>query len=158
MLMAYFSLLSCSSGGSGGSENRTSLPPVTDPGTGPDPDIGPDPNPDPGPDPGPNPDPGPDPGTDPFFDTVSIRWDNPLSNSDGTELDFTTVSGYRVYWSLAPNACKEPEEVFSVLKNDNIFMLTHLPPGVHYFQLTTVLHNGTESVCSEEVSAVIGGG
>ena len=91
-------------------------------------------------------------------DSVLVSWDRPESNDDGSNLDFSTVSGYRIYWSPAPGACDYPEEVFFVAVERESVEVVDLLPGTHYFQVSTVLHDGTESVCSVEVFRSIGEG
>ena len=98
-----------------------------------------------------------EPEPEPIDGSVVLSWDRPLSNEDGSALDFATVAEYRVYWARHPGACDDPEEVFPVFREDKGFELIELPRGVHYFRVTTVLHDGTESACSGEASKVIGG-
>ena len=91
-------------------------------------------------------------------DSVIVSWDHPILNDDGTNLDFDTVSGYNIYWSFIPGACNSPDEIFFVTAEHGSVKIIDLLPGTHYFQVTTVLHDGTESACSTEVFRSIGEG
>ena len=91
-------------------------------------------------------------------DSLLLSWDHPVMNDDGSDLDFNTVSGYKIYWSPVPGPCEYHDEIFFVTSDHESLRIIDLLPGIHYFQVTTVLHDGTESECSAEVFRFIGEG
>ena len=84
-----------------------------------------------------------------------VRWESPTAYEDGTPIDPDMIAGYRLRWSLFPGACEDPAKIFVVDAAARAFRLHDLPNGIHFFSVSTLLENGVESRCSEEVDVLI---
>jgi hypothetical protein len=79
---------------------------------------------------------------------VTVSWDAPRTNADGTPLK--DLGGYRVYAGRSPR-------VYDVLKDvrGSLTATLELPGGLHHFAVTAYDTSGNEGDFSEEVSAVL---
>jgi hypothetical protein len=76
--------------------------------------------------------------------SVSLAWDAPTTNTDGTPL--TDLAGYKLHYGASP-------DVYSTtvtLGNSTSYVLNNLAPGTYYFVVTAVNSAGIESTFSNE--------
>lgn len=82
---------------------------------------------------------------------LSLSWEPPLTNTDGSEL--TNLAGYRVY------AGRTPADLQLLISFNNIgltrYPLQSLEPGTHYFAMSAINEDGVESALSPLVSGVV---
>jgi hypothetical protein len=91
---------------------------------------------------------------DVFAQTLSLAWDAPTKNVDGTTL--TDLAGYRVKISgVSGNYTKA--SIFPLAKTQTSFTVPGLTLGVRYYFVVTALdQTGNESTNSNEVTAIFG--
>ena len=88
--------------------------------------------------------------------TVTLNWDAPNTNADGTPL--TDLARYRVYYGSAPlNYSIKIETGRATCSNAQgkticSYVITNLPHGTHYFAVTAYDFTGNESIYSNEIS------
>ena len=80
---------------------------------------------------------------------ITLSWDAPNSNSDGTPL--TDLAGYKIYVSKSPGLYADSIDVGNVLTKT----LTNFCEGTYYFVATAYDTSGNESAYSNEVSKAI---
>ena len=81
--------------------------------------------------------------------TISLAWDAPTTNSDGSPL--TDLAGYYVYYGTASRVYGSPVDA----KNVTTYTLTDLTPGQTYFIAVTAYDTSqNQSQLSDEVSGV----
>lgn len=78
--------------------------------------------------------------------SVTLTWDPPTTNADGTPL--TDLAGFRVHHGTAPRSYSRSLDVGNV----RTFTLSDLYPGMHYFSVTAYDLSRNESTFSNEVS------
>ncbi len=78
--------------------------------------------------------------------SVTLSWDPPTTNTDGTPL--TDLAGYRVYYGNSPGSYSYSIDVGNV----TTFTLSNLTSGTYYFAVTAYNSSGIESGFSNEVS------
>jgi hypothetical protein len=83
--------------------------------------------------------------------SVSLGWDIPLENDDGTPL--TDLKGFRVHYGSASSDYSGTLEVNG--SNATQFVVQSLPSGTYYFAITAVNTAGVESAYSTEVNTTI---
>ena len=83
-------------------------------------------------------------------DTVTLTWDPPTTNADGTAL--TDLAGYKVYYG---NASRSYSSVNPVIDNVTTYTSPDLAPGTYFFAVTALDAAGNESAYSNEVSKTI---
>ncbi len=93
-----------------------------------------------------------DPGTDTGTNTVTLTWEAPSTNADGTVL--TDLAGYKVYYGRESGNYAEVKDVGSVtaVSTDE---LPDIQSGTWYFAVTAYDTSGNESGYSNEVSIII---
>ena len=86
-----------------------------------------------------------------FAADVTLTWQSPTTNSDGTPL--TDLAGYKIYVSKTSGAYDKLTaiDVGNVLTKT----LTNFCEGTYYFVATAYDTSGNESVYSNEVSKII---
>ena len=81
---------------------------------------------------------------------ITISWDAPTTNADGTLL--TDLAGYKIYVSKSPGIYTDAGiDVGNVLTKT----LTNFCEGTYYFVATAYDTSGNESTYSNEVSKII---
>jgi len=81
--------------------------------------------------------------------TISLAWDAPTTNSDGSDL--TDLGGYYVYYGTASGVYGSPVDA----KNVTTYTLTGLTPGqTYYITVTAYDTSGNESDKPTPVSGV----
>ncbi len=81
--------------------------------------------------------------------TISLAWDAPTTNSDGSPL--TDLAGYYIYYGTASGVYGVPVDA----KNVTSYTLAGLTPGQTYFIAVTAFDTSqNESQFSDEVSGV----
>ncbi len=82
---------------------------------------------------------------------VTLSWDAPTTNADGTAL--TDLAGYKIYVGKSPGIYDKATaiDVGNVLTKT----LTNFCEGIYYFVATAYDTSGNESVYSNEVSKTI---
>jgi hypothetical protein len=84
-----------------------------------------------------------------FASVVTLSWDAPTANADGTTL--TDLAGYKVYYCTSSGDYSEYIDVGNVLS----YMVSDLENGfVYYFAVTAYDTSGNESEYSNDVSGV----
>jgi hypothetical protein len=84
-----------------------------------------------------------------FASVVTLSWDTPTTNVDGTPL--TDLAGYKVYHGTALGNYSQYIDVGNVLN----YMVSNLENGVvYYFAVTAYDTSGNESIFSNEVSGI----
>ena len=81
--------------------------------------------------------------------SVTLAWDAPTTNADGTPL--TDLAGYKVYYGTASGNYTVSKDVGNVLT----YTITGLQTGTYYFAATSYNTLGNESVYSNEVRKTI---
>jgi len=84
-----------------------------------------------------------------FAADVSLSWDAPTTNEDGTPL--TDLAGYTVYYGIESANYTENIDVGNVLT----YTVTNLSDGTYYFAVTAYDTSGNESDYSNEVNESI---
>lgn len=83
--------------------------------------------------------------------TVTLSWQAPTQNTDGTPL--TNLAGYNIHYGT------QPQDFTSVIKVSNPGVVTYviddLPPGTYYFSVAAFNTSGVESGLSSAVSAAV---
>ena len=95
--------------------------------------------------------PGDNPGNDPGTHSVTLAWDAPEQNTDGSPL--TDLQGYKLYYGTASRSYSDS----IVIDNPGVtrYVVDTLSPGTYYFALTAFNSKGAESDYSSEVSATL---
>ncbi len=83
--------------------------------------------------------------------SVSLGWDIPLQNDDGTPL--TDLKAFRIHYGSASSDYSGTLEVSSA--NATSYVVQQLPSGTYYFAITAVNSEGVESAYSTEVNTTI---
>ena len=84
-----------------------------------------------------------------FASVVTLSWDAPTTNADGTPL--TDLAGYKIYYGTSSHAYSTAIDVGNVTKH----MVSNLENGVvYYFAVTAYDTSGNESNFSNEVSGI----
>lgn len=83
--------------------------------------------------------------------SVSLGWDIPLENDDGTPL--TDLKSFRIHYGSASTDYSGTLEVNS--PSATSFVVQQLPAGTYYFAITAVNAAGMESAYSTEVNTTI---
>jgi len=83
--------------------------------------------------------------------SVSLGWDIPLENDDGTPL--TDLKAFRIHYGSASTDYSGTLEVNSASATN--FVVQQLPAGTYYFAITAVNAGGVESAYSTEVNTTI---
>jgi hypothetical protein len=83
--------------------------------------------------------------------SVSLGWDIPTENDDGTPL--TDLTGFRIHYGSAAAQYSGTLEVSNATATQ--FVVQNLPEGTYYFAITAVNAAGVESTFSTEVNASI---
>jgi hypothetical protein len=84
--------------------------------------------------------------------SVTIAWDAPTTNADGTPL--TDLQGYRIHFgTVTPLTLDNSTSVDA--GNDTEYTVTGLEAGTYYFAVRAVDSNGNASSFSDEVSAEV---
>lgn len=84
-----------------------------------------------------------------FASDVTLTWQSPTTNSDGTPL--TDLAGYKIYVSKASGVYADAINAGNVLTKT----LTNFCEGTYYFVATAYDTSGNESAYSNEVSKTI---
>ena len=92
-------------------------------------------------------DPGAGTGTLPA--AVSLAWDAPSTNTDGSAL--TNLGGYKIHYGSSPGNYTGVLDVG--LRGS--YSLSDLAPGTYYFTVTAYNRNGSESESSNEVNKTV---
>jgi hypothetical protein len=79
--------------------------------------------------------------------SVTLSWEAPTSNTDGTPL--TDLAGYRIYYGSSPSELSQTVEITSV--GIQTYVLDDLPTGTWYFAVMALNSSGNESVLSNIV-------
>ena len=84
-----------------------------------------------------------------FASVVTLSWDAPTKNADGTPL--TDLAGYKIYYGTSSHAYSTAIDVGNVAKH----MVSNLENGVvYYFAVTAHDTSGNESNFSNEASGI----
>ncbi len=84
--------------------------------------------------------------------SVSLSWQAPTSNADGTPLG--DLAGFRIYYGTDSPLTADNATVVD-LGDVTSYTVSNLQPGVYYFAVSAVDLNGNASSLSDEVSAEI---
>jgi hypothetical protein len=82
---------------------------------------------------------------------VTLRWDAPIANEDGSPV---TLSGYKIYYGTSSGAYTKSTSVANTGTTPVTYTLS-LSPGTYYFAVTAVSADGQESVYSNETSKTL---
>jgi hypothetical protein len=82
---------------------------------------------------------------------VTLSWEAPTSNTDGTAL--TDLAGYRIYYGSSPSDLSQTVEISSV--GMQTYVLDDLPSGTWYFAVMALTRSGDESAPSNIVGKTI---
>jgi len=81
--------------------------------------------------------------------TVTLKWDAPTTNSDGTPL--TDLAGYKIYYGPASGNYVQNIDVGNV----TLYTIKNLPDGKYFFSVTAYDTMDNESDYSNEVNTLI---
>ncbi|RJQ55301.1 MAG: hypothetical protein C4526_03900 [Nitrospiraceae bacterium] len=81
--------------------------------------------------------------------TISLSWDAPATNSDGTPL--TDLAGYKIYIGTSTGIYSEIVDAGNV----SAYTIENLTPGVYYFVVVAYNTSGNESDFSNEVALTV---
>jgi len=90
--------------------------------------------------------PDPDPATD---NSVTLSWDSPTSNSDGSDLN--DLAGYKIYYGTSPNTYTQSINVGNITSA----VISSLSPGTWCFATTAYDTAGNESGYSNEACKTV---
>ncbi len=76
--------------------------------------------------------------------SISLTWDAPTTNTDGTAL--TDLAGYKLYYGTSPGVYTTTVTLGTATSH----VINDLSPGTYYFAVTAVNSEGAESECSNE--------
>jgi hypothetical protein len=82
---------------------------------------------------------------------VTLRWDAPTTNEDGSPV---TLSGYKIYYGPSSGAYTKSVSVASTGATPVTYTLS-LSPGTYYFTVTAISTDGQESAFSNEASKTL---
>jgi hypothetical protein len=82
---------------------------------------------------------------------VTLSWDAPTSNTNGTPL--TNLAGYRIYYGYSPTDLSQTVSITGV--GIQTYVLDDLPSGVWYFAIVAINSSGDESALSNIVQKTI---
>jgi fibronectin type 3 domain-containing protein len=82
---------------------------------------------------------------------VTLRWDAPTTNEDGSPV---TLSGYKIYYGASSGSYTKSTSVASTGATSVTYTLS-LSPGTYYFVVTAVSTDGQESAYSNEASKTL---
>lgn len=83
--------------------------------------------------------------------TVTINWQPPTENTDGTAL--TNLAGYNIHYGVKSGNYTQTISV----SNPGLatYVVSNLTPGTYYFTVAAVNSSGTESPLSSEVTTTV---
>lgn len=84
--------------------------------------------------------------------TVTLTWDAPKTNTDGTTLAPTDIKGYMIYYGASPGDYTLGNKFVPAPETSVTISIFNQGPGPYYFVITTVDMTGIESDFSNEVS------
>jgi hypothetical protein len=84
--------------------------------------------------------------------SVTLAWDAPMTNADGTPL--TDLAGYRIRYGQSSPLTSE-NSTFIDVGNVTSHAIAGLQPGTYFFAVSAVDVNGNVSSLSEEVGSEI---
>ena len=84
-------------------------------------------------------------------DTVTISWDAPSLNTDGSPL--TDLAGFNVYYGSNPADLSERTSIAN--PGIAMYVIESLSPGTWYFAVSAYDASGNESALSDVVSCVL---
>jgi hypothetical protein len=79
----------------------------------------------------------------PTTGSVSLSWVPPTARTDGSSLDLSEISGYRIYMGTAANNLEQIVDLADSSVND--YVVDNLVNGDYYFAVTTYDTDGNES-------------
>ena len=85
--------------------------------------------------------------------SASISWTAPVARADGSPLSLAEIEGYRVYYGESEGDYPNRIDVSDGTAVE--LTLSELPPGTHYFVMTTYDNAGRESVFSPVIIKTI---
>jgi hypothetical protein len=90
-------------------------------------------------------------GNPPSSNNVTINWDSPTENTDGSAL--TDLAGFKIYYGTASGKYTHTITV----RNPGLatYVVSDLAAGTYYFSVTAYGSDGTESPHSSEVAATV---
>jgi hypothetical protein len=88
-------------------------------------------------------------GTGTLPSAVSLAWDAPVTNADGSAV--TNLAGYKIHYGPSPGNYTGVLDVGLKVS----YSLSDLAPGTYYFTVTAYSQSGSESERSNEVSKTI---
>jgi hypothetical protein len=83
--------------------------------------------------------------------SVTLSWEAPTSNTDGTPL--TNLAGYRIYYGSSPTDLSQSVQIGSV--GIQTYVLDDLQSGTWYFAVMAETSSGNESALSNIVQKTI---
>jgi fibronectin type 3 domain-containing protein len=81
--------------------------------------------------------------------SVTLTWDAPTTNSDGSPL--TDLNGYKIYYGTSSGNYTEVIDIGNVTS----YTIGNLSSGIYYFAVTAYNTSGNESDFSNEVSKTL---
>lgn len=89
--------------------------------------------------------------SDSSSNTVTLSWQAPTENADGTAL--VDLRGYQVHFGSTPNSYSDSIKVTN--PGLTTYVVQNLQPGTYYFAVTAYNSSGVESSLSPEVSTQV---
>jgi hypothetical protein len=83
--------------------------------------------------------------------TVTLSWQPPTENTNGTSL--SNLSGYRIYYGESPGNYTTSIEVAN--PGVTTYVVENLRAGQYYFSMTSYTSSGAESGYTPEVSTIV---
>src|SRR5262249_11574534 len=89
--------------------------------------------------------------TDSQANAVTLSWDPPTANADGTAL--VDLKGYKVHYGPTSRSYSKTVEVSN--PGLTTYVVDNLPTGTYYFAVTAYNSTGVESSLSGEISTMV---
>jgi Fibronectin type III domain len=83
--------------------------------------------------------------------SITLAWDSPRTNADGTALN--NLAGYRIYYGPSPGVYPQKIDIDDPSATEHT--IKKLSPGTYYFVITAYSGSGLESEHSKEVTITI---
>lgn len=97
--------------------------------------------------------PGGTPSSAPSDKSVTLSWNPPTRNSDGSSLD--NLAGYTLHYGTASQDYTGSIEITSPAKTSYVLSDSNFPPGKYYFAISAYNSEQVSSSLSSEVSVTV---
>lgn len=85
--------------------------------------------------------------------SITLNWVPPIVRDDGSSLDMSDISGYKIYMGASPDDLKLYAEISDAYTTKHV--INNVESGVYYFSITAFSSDNLESEKSNVVSKTI---